>query len=335
MGAKRALITGITGQDGSYLAEFLLEKGYEVYGLKRYCATENTQNIDHLMDRITLVIGDLVDSASLYKAVEEIMPDEIYNLGAISYVGVSWDLQFLVRETNYFGLSRLLHAVHKLKPTCRIYQASTSEMFGGVETVPQNELTPFKPVSPYAEAKAEAHALMQRVRQHGLFTSCGILFNHESPRRGREFVTRKISIGVARIISGEDFVLKLGNLNSEKDWGFAGDYIKAMWLMLQQNAPDDFVVGTGEKHTVREFVEAAFNSVGKKVEWQGEGLNEKGYVDGKLVVEVDPQFFRPHDTMPFLADSSKARRILGWKPEVSFQQLVDMMVKADLANLKK
>jgi GDPmannose 4,6-dehydratase len=334
MGSKRALITGITGQDGSYLAELLLEKGYEVYGLKRYCATENTQNIDHLNGKVKLIVGDLLDASSLYKAIEEVMPDEIYNLGAISYVGVSWDLQFLVRETNYFGLSRLLHAVHRLKPSARVYQASTSEMFGGVEVVPQNEQTPFKPVSPYAEAKAEAHALMQRVRQHGLFTSCGILFNHESPRRGLQFVTRKITDGVARILLGHDFVLRLGNMNSEKDWGFAGDYVKAMWLMLQHNVPYDFVVGTGEKHTVREFVESAFASAGKKIQWEGEGVNEKGYVDGRLVVEVDPTFFRPHDTSPFLADPSKAKRILGWAPEVSFKQLVDMMVKADLARLQ-
>jgi len=332
---KKALITGITGQDGSYLAEFLLRKGYEVYGLQRHVSTDNTQNISHFKNKIRLVNGDLLDGASLYNAIERIMPDEIYNLGAISYIGVAWDMPFLVQETNHFGLIRLVHAAQKLVPSARIYQASTSEMFGGIETVPQNELTPFKPVSPYAEAKLSAHRFMQQMRSEGMFTACGILFNHESPRRGLHFVTRKITNSVARIISGDDFILKLGNLSAEKDWGFAGDYVEAMWKILQNDFPDDFIIGTGEKHTVREFVEAAFAATGRKITWEGSGIEEKGYIDGRSIVEVDQNLFRPHDTRPFLADYSKAQRILGWKPTVSFNKLVEMMVRADLQKLQQ
>jgi len=329
---KKALITGVAGQDGCYLSEFLLKKGYDVYGIKR--PTETTEHISH-RNQVTFLDADMTDGPSLYRVIETVMPDEIYNLAGISHVGVSWDMQSLVRETNFFGVIRLMDAVKRVKPSAKVYQASSCEMFGGVESAPQNEDTPFKPVSPYAESKVEAHKYMQVLRRKGLFAACGILFNHESPMRPLEFVTRKITDGVARIVSGQNFVIKLGNLNSVKDWGFAGDYVKAMWLMLQHSSPDDFAIGTGEKHTVRDFVTEAFAAAGKKIEWKGQDLEEKGYVDNKLAVQVDPAFFRPHDTMPLVADISKAKRLLNWQPEVSFKQLVEMMVKADMAHYQK
>ncbi len=321
---KSALITGVCGQDGSYLAEFLLQKGYKIFGFKR--PEDNLANIAHMKD-ITLIDGDLADADDVLTAVGQSMPDEIYNLAAIAHVVRAASAKNL-DEINVGGVKNIIEAVKKLKPAAKIFQASSAEMFGGTEICPQDEKTPFAPVNEYAKSKVDAHKIIQQARKEGLFAACGIMYNHESPRRTTDFVTRKIADGVARISKGENFILKLGNLNAVKDWGFAGDYVKAMWLVLQQPAPDDFVIGTGERHTVRDFVNEAFAVVGRKVEWRGSGIDEKGYADGKLVVEVDPQFFRPIETTPSVADASKMRRI-GWKPEVSFKQLVKMMVDAD------
>ncbi|MBS3147415.1 GDP-mannose 4,6-dehydratase [Candidatus Woesearchaeota archaeon] len=330
----KALITGITGQDGSYLAELLLEKGYEVHGIRRYASTNNLTNIGHIADRIHLHYADMTDIQSLDNAVKEAFPDEVYNLASLSFVGVSWSMPELVRDVNFMGVKRMLRLIQANCPNAKFYQASTSEMYGGVNETPQNEKTPFQPVSPYAEFKLRAHKAVQLSREKGLRACCGILFNHESPRRGELFVTRKITTGVARIASGEDYVLSLGNLNAVKDWGFAGDYVRAMWLMMQQEKPDDCVIGTGKSHTVREFVESAFHAADKQIKWDGEGLAEKGYLDGKCVVSVDPAFFRPVETKPFLADYSKARKTLGWTPQTSFEQLVEMMVKSDIDKLR-
>ena len=330
----KALITGITGQDGSYLAELLLEKGYEVHGIRRYASTNNLANIGHIADRIHLHYADMTDIKSLDNAVKKAAPDEVYNLASLSFVGVSWSMPELVRDVNFRGVKRMLRLTRANCPNAKFYQASTSEMYGGGDETPQNENTPFKPVSPYAEFKLHAHNAVRLFREKGLRASCGILFNHESPRRGELFVTRKITTGVARIASGEDYVLSLGNLNAVKDWGFAGDYVRAMWLMMQQEKPDDCVIGTGKSHTVREFVESAFHAADKQIKWDGEGLAEKGYLDGKCVVSVDPAFFRPVETKPFLADYSKARKTLGWTPQTSFEQLVEMMVKSDIDKLR-
>jgi GDPmannose 4,6-dehydratase len=316
---KRALITGITGQDGSYLAEFLLERGYQVYGLVRRASTENFERIEHLRNRLQLVQGDILDQTSLLEAVQGSDPDEVYNLAAQSFVPTSWNQPVLTGEFTALGVTRLLEAVRRFNPKIRFYQASSSEMFGKVWESPQNEQTPFYPRSPYGVAKVYGHWITVNYREsYGLFACSGILFNHESPRRGLEFVTRKISDGVARIKLGLAGELRLGNLDARRDWGFAGDYVRAMWLMLQQEDPADYVVGTGETHTVREFVETAFAHV--NLEWQ------------KYVV-VDPRFFRPAEVDHLCADPTKARRVLRWAPEVSFPQLVRTMVEADLARL--
>lgn len=325
----KALITGITGQDGSYLAELLLEKGYDVHGTRRYASTNNLSNIAHLDGKITLHYADMTDTKSLEDAIKKTMPDEVYNLASISFVGVSWTMPDLVRDVNVFGVSRLLKLLNAHKPDAKFYQASTSEMYGGVDVIPQNENTPFKPVSPYAEYKLQAHKLTQNARKQGMHAACGILFNHESPRRGELFVTRKITKAAARMSKGDKTTLELGNLDAVKDWGFAGDYVRAMWQMMQQETPEDYVIGTGKSHTVRDFVNAAFNAVDLNLTWDGQGLHEKGYTDGRLAVQVNPSFFRPTDTKPFLADASKAKLKLGWKPEITFEQLVQMMVKAD------
>ena len=317
---KRALITGITGQDGSYLAELLLEKGCQVYGLVRRASTENFERIEPLRERLHLVQGDLLDQTSLLEALEESRPDEVYNLAAQSFVPTSWNQPVLTGEFTALGVTRLLEAVRRFDPKIRFYQASSSEMFGKVRESPQNELTPFHPRSPYGVAKVYGHWITVNYREsYGLFACSGILFNHESPRRGLEFVTRKISDGVARIKLGVTDVLRLGNLDAGRDWGFAGDYVWAMWLMLQQDTPDDYIVGTGETHTVREFVEVAFACV--DLDWQ------------KYVV-VDSRFLRPAEVDFLCANSSKARQILQWEPKVSFSQLVRMMVEADLERLK-
>jgi len=315
----KALITGITGQDGSYLAEFLLEKGYTVYGMVRRSSTENFERIAHLTDRVVLKQADLLDQLSLIKIVEEVQPDEIYNLAAMSFVPTSWTQPMLTGEFTAIGVTRVLEAMRQICPKARFYQASSSEMFGKVREVPQTELTAFHPRSPYGAAKAYGHYITVNYREsYNLYAVSGILFNHESPRRGREFVTRKISDGVARIKLGLERDLRMGNLDSQRDWGFAGDYVRAMWMMLQQPQPDDYVIATGEAHSVRDFIERAFARVG---------------LDWKRYVVQDPQFIRPAEVDHLLGDSSKARRVLGWKPLVDFGKLVDMMVDADLKKL--
>jgi GDPmannose 4,6-dehydratase len=319
MANKTALITGITGQDGSYLAELLLEKGYRVCGIVRRASTENFQRIEHLRDRIELYQADLLDSTSLAQVLEKIHPEEIYNLAAMSFVPTSWAQPVLTAEFTAVGVTRLLDVIRQICPRARFYQASSSEMFGKVQETPQRETTPFYPRSPYGVAKVYGHYITVNYREsYNLFACSGILFNHESPRRGLEFVTRKISHGVARIKLGLARELRLGNLQAKRDWGFAGDYVRAMWLMLQQDEPDDYVVGTGETHSVEEFVRIAFGHVG--LDWQN-------------YVVVDPQFYRPAEVDLLLGDPGKARRKLGWKMEVSFEGLVKMMVESDVAAL--
>jgi len=317
---KRAMITGITGQDGSYLAELLLAKGYEVHGIVRRASTETFERIAHIKERVKLHQADLLDQLSLLEMLKDVQPDEIYNLAAMSFVPTSWKQPVLTGEFTALGVTRMLEAMRHVCPAARFYQASSSEMYGKVRETPQNEMTPFHPRSPYGVAKVYGHFITINCREsYDMFTVSGILFNHESPRRGREFVTRKITDGVARIKLGKARELRLGNLDAKRDWGFAGDYVKAMWLMLQQSNPDDFVIGTGTTHTVREFVECAFAHVG--LDWQ------------KFVV-TDPQFVRPAEVDLLLADNRKAQRILGWKPEIDFRTLVTMMVDADLARIK-
>ena len=317
---KRALITGVTGQDGSYLAELLLEKGYQVYGLVRRASTENFERIEHLRERLQLVQGDLLDQTSLLEALEESRPDEVYNLAAQSFVPTSWNQPVLTGEFTALGVTRLLEAVRRSALKIRFYQASSSEMYGKVRETPQSETTPFYPRSPYGVAKVYGHWITVNYREsYNLFACSGILFNHESPRRGLEFVTRKISDGVARIKLGLAKELRLGNLEAKRDWGFAGDYVRAMWLMLQHEKPDDYVVGTGETRTVKEFMATAFASV--DLDWQ------------KYVV-IDQRFFRPAEVELLCADPAKAKQILRWEPEVPFDELARMMVEADLQRLK-
>jgi len=318
--SKKALITGITGQDGSYLSEFLLDKGYEVYGMVRRASLDRFDRIDHIKDRIHLVQGDLTDQSSLDEAVKEIKPEEIYNLAAQSFVPTSWNQPTLTGEVTGMGTTRILEAVRKIKPDARFYQASSSEMFGKVREVPQTELTPFHPRSPYGVAKVYGHFITVNYREsYNIFACSGILFNHESPRRGLEFVTRKITHGVARIKMGLANELRLGNLDAKRDWGFAGDYVEAMWLMLQQSEPDDYVVATGETHSVREFVEIAFGAAG---------------LDWKKYVVLDPKFLRPAEVELLVGDPAKAKKKLGWEPKVSFRELIKMMVDADIKGLK-
>src|SRR5688572_26926051 len=315
--AKRAIIAGITGQDGSYLAELLLDKGYEVTGIVRRLSAANFWRIEHLLDRITLRPADLLDQLSLIRVVQDVRPQEFYNLAAMSFVPASWDQPLLTGEFNSQGVTRVLEAIRQVDPGIRIYQASSSEMYGRVREVPQTELTPFYPRSPYGVSKVFGHYITVNYREsYGIFAVSGILFNHESPRRGIEFVTRKVTDGVARIRLGLADSLGLGNLEACRDWGFAGDYVRAMWLMLQQNTADDYVIATGVSHSVRQLVEAAFGHAG--LDWQ-------------KYVRVDPAFLRPAEVDHLIGDSSKARRVLGWEPQVSFEQLVAMMVDADLA----
>ncbi|MEI6807453.1 MAG: GDP-mannose 4,6-dehydratase [bacterium] len=318
--ARKALITGITGQDGSYLAELLLAKGYKVYGMVRRSSTEAFERISHIKDRLHLRQADLLDQLSLIELLKEVRPDEIYNLAAMSFVPTSWIQPMLTGEFTAIGVTRMLEAMRHVCPGARFYQASSSEMFGKVRQTPQSELTPFYPRSPYGAAKAYGHHITVNYREsYGLFAVSGILFNHESPRRGKEFVTRKITDGVARIKLGLARTLPMGNLDSHRDWGFAGDYVNAMWLMLQQNRPDDFVVGTGTAHSVREFLVHAFARA---------DLNWKNHV------VIDPAFFRPAEVDHLLADNKKARKVLKWTPDTSFKELVNMMVDADLARYK-
>ncbi len=332
---SRALITGITGQDGSYLAEFLLDKGYEVHGLIRRSSTENTDRIRHLIGdpaRVTLHYGDMTDAGSLSRLLYKIGPDEVYNLAAQSHVKVSFDIPKFTADVNAVGTLMLLDSIREVNPEIKFYQASSSELFGKVREIPQKENTPFYPRSPYAVSKLYAYWITVNYREsYNLFACNGILFNHESPRRGRNFVTRKITTGIADILNGKSECLYLGNLNAKRDWGFAGDYVEAMWLILQQDKPDDYVVATGETHTVREFCELAFKAVGINLAWMGEGLNEIG-VDkdtGRVLVRVSSEFFRPAEVDLLLGDSTKARSKLGWKPRVSFEELVAMMVRSD------
>jgi GDPmannose 4,6-dehydratase len=318
-GAPRALITGITGQDGSYLADLLLEEGYEVFGMVRRSSTESSERIRHLEGRVEFLQADLLDQASLQQALREAQPREVYNLAAQSFVPTSWSQPVLTTEFTALGVTRMLEAVRAIDPGIRFYQASSSEMFGKVREIPQNETTPFYPRSPYGVAKAYGHFLTVNYREsYGMFAASGILFNHESPRRGREFVTRKVTDGVARIKLGLAHELRLGNLDSRRDWGYAPDYVRAMWMMLQQDEADDFVIATGKMHTVQDAVEIAFGHVG--LDWHEH-------------VVVDPALIRPAEVDQLLGDASKARRVLGWEPRVSFDELIQLMVDADLTRL--
>lgn len=319
---KRALITGITGQDGPYLAELLLSKGYKVYGTVRRLSTPNTENLRHIQDKVELLSADLLDQTSITEAIEEAEPDEVYNLAAMSFVKASFDQPVLTGEFTALGVTRILEAIRAVNSKIRFYQASSSEMFGKVTETPQKETTRFHPRSPYGVAKVYGHYITVNYREsYDIFTCSGILFNHESPRRGIEFVTRKISNAVARIKLGTQEKLVLGDLRPKRDWGFAGDYVEAMWLMLQQDTPDDYVIGTGENHSIKEFVELAFATVGIK-NWQDH------------VVSSHPKFMRPAEVDYLIADYTKAKKVLGWEPKTSFKQLVEMMVNADLEREK-
>jgi GDPmannose 4,6-dehydratase len=327
---KVALITGITGQDGSYLAELLLEKGYEVHGIVRRSSLINTHRIDHIYDSITLHYGDLTDSTNLVKVIQQVQPDEIYNLGAQSHVKVSFEMPEYTGMVDGLGTLRILEAVRLLglENKTRIYQASTSEMFGKVKEIPQTETTPFYPRSPYGVAKVYGYWIVKNYREsYGLHASSGILFNHESPRRGETFVTRKITQGLSRISTGQQNILYLGNLNAKRDWGHAKDFVEAMWLMLQQDEPDDYVIATGEQYSVKEFVEAAAPYFGINIIWVNEGLKEMGLDKNtmKPIIKVDSKYFRPAEVETLLGDSTKAKRKLGWEPKISFEQLVEDM----------
>ena len=348
---KVALITGVTGQDGSFLAEFLIEKGYEVHGIIRRSSSFNTERIEHLyfeewvrdMKRcraLNLHYGDMTDSSSLIRIIQQIQPDEIYNLAAQSHVKVSFDVPEYTAETDATGTLRLLEAVRilGLEKKTKIYQASTSELYGLVQEIPQRETTPFYPRSPYGVAKLYGFWITKNYREsYGMFAVNGILFNHESERRGETFVTRKITLAAARIATGEQDKLYLGNLDALRDWGYARDYVECMWLMLQHDTPEDFVIATGEQHSVREFTERAFNEVGINLRWEGEGINERGIdtATGHILVEVDPKYFRPAEVETLLGDPTKAKELLGWNPsKTSFEELVRIMVRHDVAYIK-
>jgi GDPmannose 4,6-dehydratase len=335
---KKAFITGVTGQDGSYLAELLLDKGYEVHAILRRASVFTTQRIEHIFEHKNVFTyhGDLTDSSNLHRLLMKIKPDEIYNLAAQSHVAVSFEVPEYTADVVGLGAIRILDAVRDLGPNCKYYQASTSELFGGIPgTEPQNETTPFYPKSPYGAAKLYAYWVTVNYREsYNLFACNGILFNHESPRRGETFVTKKITQAVARIHQGRQKVLKLGNMDAKRDWGHAKDFVYAQWLMLQQDKPQDYVIATGETHTVREFVELSFKEVGIDIEWQGLGIDEKG-IDSKtgmLLVEIDEKYFRPAEVELLLGDPSKAEKELGWKRQTSFKELVSGMVKYDLEN---
>lgn len=338
---KTALITGITGQDGSYLAELLLEKGYEVHGVIRRASLPNTSRIDHIINQLHIHDGDLADSSSIVKIVSQVKPDEIYNLAAQSHVGVSFDAAEYTGDVDAMGVLRVLEAVRiaGLVESCKVYQASTSELYGQVEEVPQNENTPFHPFSPYAVAKQYGFWMMKEYREaYGMFAVNGILFNHESERRGENFVTRKITRAAGRIACGLQDHLELGNLNSLRDWGYAKDYVECMWLIMQQDIPDDFVIATGVQHSVREFTEWSFKYVGIELCWEGEGVDEKGYdvATGKMLVSVNPEFYRPTDVVNLWGDPTKARRVLGWDPlKTPVEELCRIMTEHDLELAKQ
>ena len=329
---KVALITGITGQDGSYLAELLLKKGYNVHGIVRRSSLINTDRIDHIYDQIKLHYGDLTDSTNLVRVIQQVQPDEIYNLGAQSHVKVSFEMPEYTGMVDGLGTLRILEAVRLLgmEKKTRIYQASTSEMYGKVQEIPQKETTPFYPRSPYGVAKVYGYWITKNYREsYGLHASSGILFNHESPRRGETFVTRKITRGLSSISTGQQDILYLGNLNAKRDWGHAKDFVEAMWLMLQQDEPDDYVIATGEQYSVREFVEAAAPYFGMNIVWEGEGVNEVGIDKNtkREVVRVSPKYFRPAEVETLLGDATKAKQKLGWEPKISFEELVEEMCK--------
>ena len=338
---KKALITGITGQDGSYLAEFLLEKGYEVHGITRRASISNTARIDHIIDKITLHDGDLSDSSSLIRIISMVQPDEIYNLAAQSHVQVSFDVPEYSGDVDALGVLRILEAcrILGLEKKTKVYQASTSELYGKVEEVPQRETTPFHPYSPYAVAKQYGFWITKEYREaYGMFAVNGILFNHESERRGENFVTRKITLAAGRIAEGLQDHLELGNMDSLRDWGYAKDYVECMWMILQHDTPEDFVIATGEQHTVRDFTEKAFAANGIAIRWEGEGINEKGYdaETGKMLVCVNPQWFRPTDVDNLWGDPTKAKTVLGWNPQkTSYEELVEIMAKHDRELAKK
>ena len=345
---KTALITGITGQDGAYLAEFLLKKGYQVHGIKRRSSSFNTDRIDHLYTdqrdvaanapHLTLHYGDLTDSMSLVRIIQQIQPDEIYNLGAQSHVAVSFETPEYTADTVGLGALRILEAIRisGLEKKTRYYQASTSELYGKVQDIPQTEVTPFYPRSPYAAAKLYAYWITINYREaYGIYACNGILFNHESPIRGETFVTRKITRALARIKLGLQECLYLGNLDAKRDWGHAKDYVEMQWLMLQQDQPEDYTISTGEQHTVREFVEVAAKELGIDIKWQGNGVNEKGRWQDKVIVSVDPRYFRPTEVETLLGDSTKAKERLGWSPKITFKDLVKEMVEADLKEAKR
>jgi len=338
---KKALITGITGQDGSYLAEFLLAKGYEVHGIIRRASVSTTERIDHIMDQLHIHEGDLSDSTSLIRVIKEVEPDEIYNLAAQSHVQISFDAAEYTGDVDALGVLRILEAVHilGLAKKTKIYQASTSELFGKVEEVPQNEKTPFHPFSPYAVAKQYGFWMMKEYREaYGMFCANGILFNHESERRGDNFVTRKITLAAGRIAEGLQDHLELGNLDSLRDWGYAKDYVECMWLILQQDEPDDFVIATGVQHTVKDFTEKAFAYNGITLRWEGEGMNQKGYdtKTGKMLVCVNEKWYRPTDVVNLWGDPTKSKTVLGWNPQkTSYEELVKIMAEHDRQLAKK
>lgn len=331
----KALITGITGQDGAYLAKLLIDNGYEVYGAYRRTASMNLWRLHELgIDRqVKMAAMDLLEYSNIQRVIEQTQPDEVYNLGAQSFVAISFEQPLYTSDVDALGVTRMLEAIRCSKPDTRFYQASTSEMYGKVQQVPQTEATPFYPRSPYGVAKLYAHWMTVNYREaYGLHATSGILFNHESPLRGPDFVTRKITMSLARIRAGQQDVLDLGNLDSQRDWGFAGDYVRGMWLMVQQPQPGDFVLSTGQTRSVREFVDRAANAAGFDVAWEGEGENAKGRdrMTGKVIVQVNPEFYRPAEVDLLVGDSAKARNTLGWQPEVSFEEMVEKMVKADI-----
>ncbi len=335
---KSALITGINGQDGSYLAELLLAKGYKVYGLMRRKSVVSYGNVEHIKDKINFIYADMTDVVSLINAMEISQADEVYNLAAQSFVATSWEQPLATAQIDALGVTNMLEAIRKVKPSARFYQASTSEMFGLVQEVPQRETTPLYPRSPYGVAKLYGHWITKNYREsYGMFTCSGILFNHESERRGLEFVTRKITNAVAKIKLGILDCLELGNMDAKRDWGHSQDYVRAMWLMLQQDKPDDYVVASNETHPVREFVQKAFKTAGIDVEFSGEGVNEigKDRATGKVIVKVNPKFFRPAEVELLYGDPSKAEKVLGWKREIPFDQLIERMVKNDLTLVEK
>lgn len=336
--SKHALITGITGQDGSYLAELLLEQGYEVYGIMRRKSVVDYGNVEHIKEKIHFIYADMTDVISLISAMRISQADEVYNLAAQSFVATSWEQPLATAEIDAIGVTNMLEAIRVVKPEAHFYQASTSEMFGLVQAIPQCETTPFYPRSPYGVAKLYGHWITKNYREsYNLFACSGILFNHESERRGKEFVTRKITNAVARIKQGVQDCVELGNLDSKRDWGHSKDYVHAMWLMLQQDTPDDYVIATNETRTVREFVDTAFACAGIEIEWSGKGVNETGTdkATGKVVVKVNPEFFRPAEVDILLGDPSKAEKTLGWKREIPFQELVSRMVKNDMELVAK